>query len=284
MPLVKMSSVLGPAMEDGYAVGAFNADNIEMVQAFVEAAEEERSPLILQVSQGAIEYSGLSCVTNLAGFAAAQASVPIVVHLDHGKDYKQNVRALRAGVTCLGIDASMRSYAQNSAMTRQICELAHFAGLEAEAGLGYVPDSANNPSADAVEESKTDPSQAAKFIKETRADLLAVALGSMRGMRQREISLDIDRLKAIRSLISVPLVLHGSSGVKWNSIQQAIQYGICKVNLAACFDRRLTEVMRKELAQMPKEINFRKIIGPSRDAVKDLAREQLQLLGSSGCY
>jgi fructose-bisphosphate aldolase class II len=262
MPLVKMSSVLGPAMEDVYAVGAFNADNIEMVQAFVDAAEEERSPLILQVSQGAIEYSGLSYVTNLAGFAAAQASVPIVIHLDHGKDYKQNVRALRAGVTCLGIDASMLSYTQNSAMTRQICELAHFAGLEAEAGLGYVPDSADNPSADAVEDSKTDPNQAAKFIKETGADLLAVALGSMRGMRQREISLDIDRLKAIHSLIRVPLVLHGSSGVKWDSIQQAIQYGICKVNLAACFDRRLTEVMRKELAQMPKEINFRKIIGP----------------------
>lgn len=284
MPLVKMSSVLGPAMEDVYAVGAFNADNIEMVQAFVDAAEEERSPLILQVSQGAIEYSGLSYVTNLAGFAAAQASVPIVIHLDHGKDYKQNVRALRAGVTCLGIDASMLSYTQNSAMTRQICELAHFAGLEAEAGLGYVPDSADNPSADAVEDSKTDPNQAAKFIKETGADLLAVALGSMRGMRQREISLDIDRLKAIHSLIRVPLVLHGSSGVKWDSIQQAIQYGICKVNLAACFDRRLTEVMRKELAQMPKEINFRKIIGPSRDAVKDLAREQLRLLGSSGRY
>ncbi len=284
MPLVKMSSVLGPAMEDGYAVGAFNADNIEMVQAFVEATEEERSPLILQVSQGAIEYSGLSYVTNLAGFAAAQASMPIVVHLDHGKDYKQNVRALRAGVTCLGVDASMLSYTQNSAMTRQICELAHFAGLEAEAGLGYVPDSADNPSTDAVEDSKTDPNKAAKFIKETGADLLAVALGSMRGMRQREISLDIDRLKAIRSVISVPLVLHGSSGVKWDSIQQAIQYGICKVNLAACFDRRLTEVMRKELAQMPKEINFRKIIGPSRDAVKELAREQLRLLGSSGRY
>jgi fructose-bisphosphate aldolase class II len=265
MTLAKMMDVLQPAMEDGYAVGAFNADNLEMVQAFVQAAVAERSPLILQVSQGAIQYSGMGHVTQLCRFVAQEVDIPIVVHLDHGKDYVQNIRALKAGVTCLGVDASMLPYDENIAVTRKVAQMAHHAGLHAE-----------------VEMAKTDPDQAYEFVQQTGVDLLAVALGSMRGMRQREIALDIERLKAIRERVSIPFVLHGSSGVHWESIQDAIREGVCKVNLAACFDRRLVEVMRELLDKNPEEFNFRKIIGPAREQVRELAREQYRLLGSNG--
>ena len=281
MPLVKMSQVLRPAMEGKYAVGAFNADNLEMVQAFIQAAEEERSPLILQLSQGAIHYAGLSYVVSLVRTAARHSSVPIVLHLDHGKDYEQNVLALRAGVTCLGVDTSMLPFEDNLAETRRVCQLAHFAGLEAEAGLGYVPDSADNPTPQEVEEAKTDPAQAEEFVQRTGADLLAVALGSMRGMRKREVSLDIERLKAVHERTRIPLVLHGASGLRWESIHNAMQHGICKVNMAACFDRCLTNTLRQRLRELPDEINFRKIVGPARQAVKEEARKQIRLLGSS---
>ncbi len=281
MPLVKMLDVLKPAYQQGYAVGAFNADNLEMVQAFVQAAEEERSPLILQVSQGAIQYSGLHSVVALTRHAAERASVPIVLHLDHGKDFGQNVQALQAGVSCLGVDASMLPYAENLALSRRVAELAHQADLHAEAGIGYVPAYDEQPSDADLERWKTEPRQAEQFVGETGADLLAVAVGSMRSMRERCVRLDIERLKQIRSRVGVPLVLHGSSGVIWESVKEAIALGVAKINLAACFDRRLVEVMRTRMAEEPGEWNFRKILGPARQAVKELAREQYRLLGSN---
>jgi fructose-bisphosphate aldolase class II len=281
MPLVRMLDVLEPALKKGYAVGAFNADNLEMVQAFVNAAETERSPLILQVSQGAIEYAGFEQVATVARFMAENATVPIVVHLDHGKDYPQNVRALRAGVSSLGVDASMLPYEENVSVSRQVADLAHHAGLHAEAGIGYVPAYQEGLSELEVEGAKTDPDIAEKFVHETGADFVAVALGSMRSMRKREIVLDIDRLKALRQRVSVPFVLHGSSGVLWESIQEAIQLGVAKVNLAACFDRRFTEVLRQTLDEDQKGFNFRRFLAPAREAVMELAQEQYRLLGSS---
>jgi fructose-bisphosphate aldolase class II len=281
MPLVRMLDVLEPALKKGYAVGAFNADNLEMVQAFVNAAETERSPLILQVSQGAIEYAGFEQVATVARFMAENATVPIVVHLDHGKDYPQNVRALRAGVSSLGVDASMLPYEENVSVSRKVADLAHYAGLHAEAGIGYVPAYQEGLSELEVEGAKTDPDVAEKFVRETGADFVAVALGSMRSMRKREVVLDIDRLKELRQHVSVPFVLHGSSGVLWESIQEAIQLGVAKVNLAACFDRRFTEVLRQTLDEDLEGFNFRRFLAPAREAVMELAREQYRLLGSA---
>jgi fructose-bisphosphate aldolase class II len=281
MPLVRMLDVLNPALEKGYAVGAFNADNLEMVQAFVQAAELERSPLILQVSQGAIEYAGFEESARIACFMAEAADVPIVVHLDHGKDYPQNVQAIQAGVSSLGVDASMLPYEENAAVSRRVAELAHYAGLHSEAGIGYVPAFQEGLSQAEVQNAMTDPEVAEKFIHETGADFLAVALGSMRSMREREVVLDIDRLKELRRRVSVPFVLHGSSGVLWDSIQDAIPFGIAKVNLAACFDRQFTAVLRKTLDEDQEGFNFRKLLAPARDAVLELAREQYRLLGSS---
>jgi fructose-bisphosphate aldolase class II len=281
MSLVSISDILNKAKKGKYAVGAFNADNLEMVQAFLRAAEMIRAPIILQVSQGAINYSGLDSIANIVLLEAKRATVPVAVHLDHGKDYPQNILALKAGICSLGIDASAFPYDENLKATKEICDLAHTAGLEAEAGIGYVPDSKDEPTLEEIETNKTDPNQAKEFVERTKVDVLAVALGSMRGMRARSIELDIDLLKRVNERINVPLVLHGASGIKWSSIQQAIQNGICKVNIAASFDRCFTSTIWEKLKKNPEEWNFRKILIPAREAVSELACEIITKLGSN---
>jgi len=281
MGLVKISEILKQAKEEKYAVGAFNADNLEMVQAFISAAELMRSPLILQVSLGAINYSGLGSVVNIATYEAKHASIPVAVHLDHVRSYDQNVHALRAGVGSLCIDAADLSFESNLAITKKVCNLAHITGLDAEAGLGYVPDSKGNPSEEKIAQYKTEIKQAQGFIEETKVDLLAVAVGSIRGMKERVIDLDLELLESINEKLDIPLVLHGASGVKWESIQKGIQHGICKVNIASTFDKCFVNAIRHEMSQNPEEVDFRKILKLARDAVKNKACEIFKKLGSS---
>lgn len=284
MGLVKISEVLGRAKEKKYAVGAFNADNLEMVQAFISAAEKMHSPLILQVSLGAINYSGLESVSNIAIYEASQAKVPVAVHLDHVKCLEHNIRALRAGVGSLTIDAADLPFESNLAISKQICELAHMVGIDAEAGIGYVPEYKEAPSQQDLQKFKTQIPQAERFVEETKVDLLAVSIGSMRGMSERVIELDLDLLEKLDKALNIPLVLHGASGVKWDSIQKAIQRGICKVNISSTFDESLIKAIKEEMAQHPAEIDFRKIFTPAREAVKNTACEIFNQLGSSNHF
>jgi len=284
MGLTKISEILRKAKDDKYAVGAFNADNLEMVQAFIAAAETMRSPLILQVSLGAINYSGLGSVTNIAIYEAKNASIPVAVHLDHVKTYDQNVHALLAGVGSLCIDAADLPFESNLAVTKRVCELAHTAGLDAEAGIGYVPDSRENLSKEEAAQFKTDIAQAQKLVEKTKVDLLAVSIGSMRGMKDRVIDLDLELLEQINGALNIPLVLHGASGVKWESIQDAIQHGICKVNIASTFDQCFVDAIRLEISQHPEEKNFRKILSPAREEIKNVTSDIFNKLGSSSKY
>lgn len=284
MGLTKISEILRKAKDEKYAVGAFNADNLEMVQAFIVAAETMRSPLILQVSLGAINYSGLGSVANIAIYEAKNASIPVAVHLDHVKTYDQNVHALLAGVGSLCIDAADLPFESNLAATKRVCELAHAAGLDAEAGIGYVPDSRENLSKEEAAKFKTDIGQAQKFVEETKVDFLAVSIGSMRGMKERVIDLDLELLGQINGALNIPLVLHGASGVKWESIQDAIQNGICKVNIASTFDQCFVDAIRFEISQHPEEKNFRKIFLPAKEEVKYVTCDIFNKLGSSKKY
>ena len=284
MSLVKISEILKNAKESRYAVGAFNADNLEMVQAFIRASEKMHSPLILQVSLGAIQYSGLGSVANIALYEAKTASIPVAVHLDHVTNFDMNVQALRAGVGSLGVDAAALLFAENLQLTKKICELAHLAGLDAEAGIGYVPDCNEHYSDAQIGEHKTKVKEAVDFVKETKVDLLAVAIGSMRGMKDRSLELDIPLLRELVANLGVPLVLHGASGVKWESIQEAIKNGICKVNIASTFDQSFLNSIRYELSQNPDEINFRRIFKEAKQAVEDKVCEIIKKLGSDNKY
>jgi fructose-bisphosphate aldolase class II len=282
MPLVTSKELLQTAREGRFAVGAFNANNMEQIQAIVDAAVEERSPVILQVSQGAIRYAGLGFSASMVKTAAAEANVPVVLHLDHGTDFEQNVRCLHAGFTSLMYDGSKAPYEENVATTRRIAEIAHLCGIPVEAELGKVLQAADGVGADAVLAAMTDPSQAADFVERTGCDSLAVAIGSVHAMKAAEAELDIERLKQIAAAVSVPLVLHGSSGVKEESELEAIQNGIAKINVATMLNQAFTKALREALDTNPESVDPRQFLLASRDAVKDVVRHKMRLFGSSG--
>ena len=282
MSLVTSKEILQRAMEGRFAVGAFNANNMEMVQAIVEAAQEEQAPVILQVSQGAISYAGLDYAAGLVKIAASLVDIPVVLHLDHGTSFEQNVRCLRAGFTSLMFDGSKLPYEENVAITKRVCEIAHLVGIPVEAELGRVLISTDKVTPEEVEAAMTNPDQAREFIERTGADSLAVAAGSVHAMRAREAELDIDRIEAVRQRTGVPLVLHGSSGVKHESILGAIEHGICKINVATYLNQAFVRGMGEGFDRMPDEVDPRKFLAISRENVKEAVREKIRLFGSSG--
>lgn len=283
MPLVSSKPILEEALRSHFAVGAFNANNMEQIQAIVEAAQEERAPVVLQVSQGAIRYAGLDFATGMVKIAASLVDIPVVLHLDHGTDFDQNVRCLRAGFTSLMYDGSKRPFEENVATTKRIAEIAHIVGIPVEAELGQVLRVTDKVTYEQVCAAMTNPAQAREFIERTGADSLAVACGSVHGMTAREASLNIDLLKEIHAAIpNTPLVLHGSSGVKHESVVEGLAYGICKVNVATALNEALIAGMRRAAAELPDETDPRQIIGPGREAVKEVVREKIRLFRSAG--
>lgn len=282
MPLVTSHQVLAAALEGRFAVGAFNANNMEQVQGIVDAAVEERAPVILQVSQGAIRYAGLGFAAALVMTAAREADVPVVLHLDHGTDFDQNVRCLRAGFTSLMFDGSKRPYEENVAVTSQLTSIAHVVGIPVEAELGRVLQSTDGVSEEEVRAAMTDPGQALDFVRRTGCDSLAVALGSVHAMKSAEAELNIDLLKAIRRNVSIPLVLHGSSGVKEESELEAIQHGIAKINVATMLNQAFTRGLLEAQEELPDNVDPRKWLIRSRDAVKEVVRHKIRLFGGSG--
>ena len=282
MPLVTSKEILQRAFEEHFAVGAFNANNMEQVQAIIEAAQEERAPVILQVSQGAIRYAGLEFAAGLVKIAASLVDIPVVLHLDHGTSFEQNIRCLRAGFTSLMFDGSKLPFEENVAITKKVCEIAHAVGIPVEAELGRVLKASDGVTPEEVKAAMTDPDQAAEFIRLTGADSLAVAIGSVHAMRSREAELDIDRLKAIRDKVGIPLVLHGSSGVKHESILEAIENGISKINVATYLNQAFVRGLREGVEKMPDEVDPRKFLKISREYVKEAVREKIRLFGSAG--
>ncbi|MCD6520218.1 MAG: class II fructose-bisphosphate aldolase [Anaerolineae bacterium] len=282
MALVTSKEMLQAALEGHYAVGAFNANNMEQVQGIVGAAVEERAPVILQVSQGAIRYAGLEFAAALVKTAAAEADVPIVLHLDHGTDFEQNVRCLRAGFTSLMYDGSKRPYEENVAITSRVVEIAHICGIPVEAELGQVLKASDGVTEEEVIAAMTDPDQALDFVQRTGCDSLAVAIGSVHAMKEAQAELDIERLKAIHAKVKIPLVLHGSSGVKEESEAEAIQYGIAKINVATMLNQAFVRGLKKAMEELPDNVDPRKWLVYSREEIKEVVRHKMRLFGCSG--
>jgi len=255
---------------------------MEQVQAIIEAAQEERAPVILQVSQGAIRYAGLEMAAGMVKIVASMVDIPVVLHLDHGTSFEQNIKCLRIGFTSLMFDGSKLPFEENVAITKKVCDIAHIVGIPVEAELGRVLKASDGVTPEEVKAAMTDPDQAAEFIRLTGADSLAVAIGSVHAMQAREASLDIDRLKAIRDKVGIPLVLHGSSGVKHESILEAIENGISKVNVATYLNQAFVRGLKEGIEKMPNEVDPRKFLAISREYVKEAVREKIRLFGSAG--
>jgi fructose-bisphosphate aldolase class II len=271
--------MLREADRGGYAVGAFNANNMEIVQAIIEAAEAENSPVIMQASQGALKYAGLDYITAIVKIAAA-GRIPVALHLDHGTDFDQVVKCIRGGFSSIMYDGSKHEYAENVAMTRLILEIARPAGVSVEAEIGKIGGTEDQVTVSEKEALFTDPLEAKKFVDDTGIECLAVAIGTAHGQYKGEPKLDFDRLKEIKKLIQIPIVLHGSSGVPAEALQEAIRLGVCKINIDTNIREAFVGAMREALAQAPDEIDPRKVLGPAKQAAVEIIRDKIRIFGS----
>jgi len=282
MGLVPISDLLKDAEAGGYAVGAFNCNNMEIVQAIAAAAQAERSPVIMQASQGAIKYAGIEYITAMANVAASMVDVPVALHLDHGTSFDQVMRCIRSGFSAVMIDGSKLTLDDNIALTKQVVAAARPVGVSVEAELGKIGGTEDDIHVDDADAFFTDPEEARRFVEETDVDALAIAIGTAHGQYKGEPKLDFARLKKIRSLVSIPIVLHGSSGVPDEAVREAIRLGVRKVNIDTNIREAFVNACRQVVASSPDEIDPRKILGPAREAAVALIREKIRVFGSSG--
>jgi len=282
LALVTLTELMEKAEAGKYAVGAFNCNNMEIVQAIVEAAEEEESPVIVQASQGAIKYAGLAYITAMTKLAAARVSVPVALHLDHGTSFEQVVQCIREGFSSVMIDGSKLALEDNIVLTNKVMEVARSVGVSVEAELGKIGGTEDDISVSDREATMTDPQEAKYFVEQTKVDALAVAIGTAHGQYRGIPELDFERLIKIKELVDIPIVLHGSSGVPDEALRRAVELGVRKINIDTNIREAFVKGVRRVLEENPKEIDPRKILGPAKAEMKAIIREKIRLFGSSG--
>ena len=267
------------AREGGYAVPAFNAENMEMVQAIVEAAEEMNSPVMIQTTPTTVNYITREMAFAMVKTVADKAKVPVALHLDHCEKYEDVVAAMEAGYSSVMIDASKLPYEENVEVTKKVVEAAKNYGATVEAELGTVGGKENNVKSASV--IYTDPDEALDFSERTGVDIFAVAIGTAHGFYKGEPKLNFELLDTIRHTVKVPLVLHGGSGIPDEMIRRTVELGISKVNFATELRAAMTEAVRVALED-GSIIDPKKFMGKGRTAVKELCIHKIKLCGSDG--
>ena len=305
MPLVGSQELFKKAYAEGYAIGGFNVNNMEILQAIVDAAQETRSPLILQVSAGARKYARHEYLVKLVEAALQTTDVPIVLHLDHGEDFEICKACVDGGFTSVMIDASSRPFAGNIAETKKVVEYAHAKGVSVEAELGTLAGVEDDVNVSAEDASYTNPDQVKEFVEKTGVDSLAIAIGTSHGAYKfkGEAKLDFGRLEKISKLLpGFPIVLHGSSSVPQELVSQCNKFGgdlpgakgvpedmlrraatsaVCKINIDTDLRLAMTATIRKVFSEKPSEFDPRKYLGPARSAIKELVKHKIvNVLGS----
>jgi len=307
MPLVNTKEMFKKAYDGGYAIGAFNVNNMEIVQAIVEAGNELRAPLILQVSAGARKYARHEYLMHLVKAAIETTDIPIALHLDHGDDFAICKACIDGGFTSVMIDASKHPFPENIRLTKEVVDYAHSKGIPVEAELGKLAGVEDAVNVDAKDAIYTDPAQAEEFVKKTGCDSLAIAIGTSHGAYKfkSEPKLDFERLDKISKLLpGFPIVLHGASsvpqylvdecnkyggampnakGVPEEMLRQAAKSAVCKINIDTDLRLAMTATVRKVFVESPGEFDPRKYLGPARDAIKALVKHKLtDVLGCAG--
>lgn len=305
MPLTTPKYMFERAYKEGYAVGAFNVNNMEIIQGIMQAGAEEQAPLILQVSAGARKYAGQHYIVKLIEAGLLEADVPVVLHLDHGADFDICKACVDGGFTSVMIDGSHHSFEENVAVTKRVVEYAHDHGVWVEAELGRLAGVEEHVSSE--HSIYTDPDQAVEFVERTGCDSLAIAIGTSHGAYKfkGEAKLDFDRLETIGNLLpGYPLVLHGASSVPQHFVEMCNKYGgqvagaagvpeellrkaagmaICKINIDTDIRLAMTASIRQYLAEHPEDFDPRAYLKPARQAVKDMVQHKIKnVLGCSG--
>ncbi|MFJ7368824.1 class II fructose-1,6-bisphosphate aldolase [Lysinibacillus sp. NPDC098008] len=284
MSLVSMTKMLHLAKQQQYAVGQFNINNLEYIQAILQAAREEKSPVILGVSEGAAKYmGGFKVVVAMvkALVEEYQVHVPVAIHLDHGSSFEACAQAIHAGFTSVMIDGSHLPLEDNIALTNKVVELAHIYDVSVEAELGRIGGQEDDLIVDDAEAMYAIPAECEQLVRETKVDCFAPALGSVHGPYKGEPKLGFSQMQKIQELTNVPLVLHGGTGIPLADIQQAITYGTAKINVNTENQIVQTAKIREILLANDTVYDPRKYLGPSRDAIKETVKEKMREFGSS---
>ena len=279
MSLVTSKKMLEDAQRGGYAVGAFNAENMEMVMAIVDAACELNAPVIIQTTPSTVKYAGLGVYLANVRAVAERASVPVAMHLDHGNSFELAMSALHEGYTSVMIDGSQESFEDNIALTRSVVKVADCMGIPVEGELGTVGGKEDDLEAAA---GCTHPEEAAEFAKRTGVSSLAVAIGTAHGVYKSTPKLDVERLKEIRKVVSVPLVLHGASGLTDESIRACIKEGISKVNFATELRIAYTEGVKEALDSDRAVFDPKKYGKAAQARVKEIVKSRMIVCGCNG--
>lgn len=304
MPLVSPKEMFARAYKEGYAVGAFNVNNMEIIQGIMQAATEEQAPLILQVSAGARKYAGQNYIVKLIEAALLDSDLPVVLHLDHGANFEICRDCIDGGFSSVMIDGSHLPYEENIAVTKKVVEYAHERGVWVEAELGRLAGVEEHVSSE--KSIYTDPDQAVDFVAKTGCDSLAIAIGTSHGAYKftGEAKLDFDRLDTISKMLpDYPIVLHGASsvpqefvemansfggeigsarGVPEELLRKAATYGVCKINIDTDIRLAMTASIRKHLMEHPTDFDPRAYLKPAREAVKNMVQHKIRnVLGCS---
>ncbi|WP_338826886.1 class II fructose-bisphosphate aldolase [Neomoorella thermoacetica] len=278
--LSSSADLLTRAQRDGYAVGAFNFYNLEILQAILETAEAEKAPVILQITPTYLEKIGATAAAAMAREAAAATGLPVALHLDHGNNMQQVIWALAHGFTSVMIDASKLPLAQNIALSRQVAEAAHAVGASTEAELGHIGGVEDSIDRGNATVGLADPAETARLVKESGIDAIAPALGTAHGLYISEPKIDFERLEKIRTLVPIPLVLHGGSGIPEAMIREAITRGIVKVNIGTELKVAWTRAMKEALAAGEEEPW--KAAVKARESVREVVKHKIRLCGCAG--
>jgi len=280
MSLVTSKEMLINAQKGGYAVGAFNVENMEMVQAVIAAAEELKAPVMLQTTPSTVKYASVEMFAAMVAAQAKKASVPVCLHLDHGSSYDLAVQCIENGYTSVMIDGSKEDFEGNVAVSKKVVEVAKEKGIPVEAELGKVGGKEDDHEAEA--DTNTDPAEAKEFVERTGIDSLAVAIGTAHGFYVGTPVLDKERLSEIRQVVDVPLVLHGASGLTDEDVMDCVGRGICKVNFATELRKAYTDAIKKLLVDDPAVYDPKALGKVGMAAVKELVKGRMRICGCEG--
>ncbi|HIS56300.1 MAG: class II fructose-bisphosphate aldolase [Lachnospiraceae bacterium] len=280
MALVTSRQMLLDAQKGQYAVGAFNVENMEMVMAVIKAAEELYAPVMLQTTPSTVAYAGLDLYLANCRAVAEKASVPVAMHLDHGNSFALAMQALRTGYTSIMIDGSHQVFEENIALTKRVVDACAPSGIPVEAELGKV--GGKEDDLDGGDGGYTVPQEAKEFAERTGVGSLAVAIGTAHGVYKGEPKLDLDRLSEIREMVSIPLVLHGASGLSEEAVRESIRRGICKVNFATELRIAYTQGVREVLEADPSVFDPKKYGKAAMKRVTQIVKTRMEMCGCCG--
>lgn len=286
--LISLKEIVKEAQKGGYALGAFNTSNLEVTLGIIQAAVEQKAPVIIQVSETTIQYAGLKPITHIVQTIAKNeaVNVPVALHLDHGKSFRSVAECINAGFSSIMIDASELPYDENVILTKQAVDYAHKRGVWAQGELGRLKGLEDVVSISARKSLETDSDQAVDFVKSTGVDTLAVAVGNVHGivkMRKGVPKLDLERLEEIHKKIpNVPLVLHGASGLPAHEIKKAIELGVFIINIDTELRLAFTDTLRRTLKANLEMYDPRDVLKPSIKVVKKVVAEKIKMFGSAG--